>query len=122
MQGLGRRIAAEQAGGLALVQRFHPAELALDGAGLPAGGFSWRPSITDSMEKIRHLNARVQAYAKANKIPYVDYFSAMLSEDGTCMNPAYANDNPGVHPNAEGYRRISRVLIREIQRQWGVIT
>ena len=26
-----------------------------------------------------------------------------------------------VHPNAEGYRRISRVLIREIRRQWGVI-
>ncbi len=23
-----------------------------------------------------------------------------------------------VHPNAEGYRRISRVLIREIRRQW----
>ena len=26
-----------------------------------------------------------------------------------------------VHPNAEGYRRISRVLIREIRRQWSVI-
>ena len=26
-----------------------------------------------------------------------------------------------VHPNAEGYRRISRVLIREIRQQWSVI-
>ena len=47
---------------------------------LPAAGFNWHPSITDSMEKIQRLNARVKAYAEANKIPYVDYFSAMVSE------------------------------------------
>ena len=34
---------------------------------LPAENFSWRPNITDGMQKIRHLNERVKAYCKANK-------------------------------------------------------
>ena len=83
---------------------------------LPAGGFSWRPEVTDAMTKIRHLNARVQAYAKKNKIPYVDYFSALVTADGTEMNPAYANDRPGVHPNAEGYAIMERLLLPVIEK------
>ncbi len=83
---------------------------------LPAGGFNWRPNIKDAMEKIQKLNARVQAYAKANKIPYVDYFSALVSEDGKEMNPAYANDKPGVHPNVEGYKVMESVLLPVIQK------
>lgn len=83
---------------------------------LPAGGFSWRPEVTDAMAKIRHLNARVQAYAKKNKIPYVDYFSALVTADGTEMNPSYANDKPGVHPNAEGYAVMERLLLPVIEK------
>ena len=83
---------------------------------LPAGGFSWRPEVTDAMTKIRHLNARVQAYAKKNKIPYVDYFSALVTADGTEMNPAYANDRPGVHPNAEGYAIMELLLLPVIEK------
>lgn len=83
---------------------------------LPAGGFRWRPEVTDAMDKIRHLNARVQAYAKKNKIPYVDYFSALVSEDGTCMKPEYANDDPGVHPNAAGYKVMEDLLLPVIKK------
>ena len=83
---------------------------------LPAGGFSWRPEVTDAMAKIRRLNARVQAYAKKNKIPYVDYFSALVTADGTEMNPSYANDKPGVHPNAEGYAVMERLLLPVIEK------
>lgn len=83
---------------------------------LPAGGFGWRPEVTDAIQKIRHLNARVQAYAKENKIPYVDYFSALVSEDGTCLNPKYAKDNPGVHPNAEGYEVMEGLLLPVIEK------
>lgn len=82
---------------------------------LPAEGFSWRPEVKDAMSKIRHLNARVQEYAKKNKIPYVDYFSAMVSADGTCMNPDYAQDSPGVHPNAEGYKVMESLLLPVIE-------
>lgn len=83
---------------------------------LPAGGFGWRRSIKDSMAKIRSLNARVEAYAKAKKIPYVDYFSAMVSADGTKMNPDYASDNPGVHPNAKGYEVMEALLLPVIKK------
>ncbi len=97
------------------IARYHKMKVILTSC-LPAGGFGWRPSITDSMEKIRHLNARVKEYAKANKIPYVDYFSAMVSEDGTCMNPSYAHDNPGVHPNAQGYAVMESLLLPVIKK------
>ncbi len=95
--------------------RYHKMKVILTSC-LPAAGFSWHRSITDAMQKIRHLNARVQAYAKANKIPYVDYFSALLSADGTGMNPDYANDNPGVHPNAKGYAVMESLLLPVIKK------
>ncbi len=95
--------------------RYHKCKVILTSC-LPAGGFSWRPSITDGMDKIRSLNARVKAYAEANKIPYVDYFNAMLNEDGTAMNPELANDNPGVHPNAAGYAIMESLLLPVIKK------
>lgn len=95
--------------------RYHKCKVILTSC-LPAGGFGWRPSITDAMDKVKSLNARVQAYAKKNKIPYVDYFSAMVSADGKEMNPAYANDNPGIHPNIEGYKVMESLLLPVIQK------
>lgn len=95
--------------------RYHKCKVILTSC-LPAGGFSWRPAITDGMDKIRSLNARVKAYAEANKIPYVDYFNAMLNEDGTAMNPELANDNPGVHPNAAGYAIMENLLLPVIKK------
>ncbi len=83
---------------------------------LPAGAFGWRREITDGMEKIQKLNARVKAYADANKIPYVDYFSALLSEDGKAMKAEYAKDNPAVHPNKEGYKVMESLLLPVIEK------
>ena len=83
---------------------------------LPASGFGWRPSITNAMQKIRHLNARVEAWAKANRIPYVDYFRALVTADGTEMSPAYAQDKPGVHPNDAGYAVMEGLLLPVIKK------
>jgi lysophospholipase L1-like esterase len=68
------------------------------------------------MQKIRHLNARVEAWAKANRIPYVDYFRALVTADGTEMNPAYAQDKPGVHPNDMGYAVMESLLLPVIKK------
>lgn len=81
---------------------------------LPHKGFGWRPSVTDAMPKIRSLNERVKAYAKENKIPYVDYFSAMVSEDGTQMRPELSED--GVHPNLEGYAIMESLVMPVIKK------
>ena len=95
--------------------RYHKCKVILTSC-LPAGGFSWRPAIKDSMEKIRSLNARVKAYAEANKIPYVDYFSAMVNAEGTAMKPELANDSPGVHPNGAGYAVMESLLLPVIKK------
>lgn len=82
---------------------------------LPARQFGWRKSITGAMDKIRRLNARVKAYAEANKIPYVDYFSSMVSSDGTQMNTDYSKD--GVHPNLKGYA-VMEALIKPVVEKY----
>lgn len=81
---------------------------------LPARNFGWRPSVTDGMQKIRSLNARVKAYAKANHIPYVDYFSAMLANDGNGMKAEYTPET--VHPNLAGYAVMEKLIVPVIEK------
>lgn len=83
---------------------------------LPAEGFSWRPEVTDAMDKIRHLNARVRAYAEAEGIVYVDYFNALVNAEGTAMAPEYSDEQIAVHPNAAGYAVMERVLLAALSR------
>ncbi|MBQ8443668.1 MAG: SGNH/GDSL hydrolase family protein [Bacteroides sp.] len=68
---------------------------------LPAAGFRWNKKITDAPDRIEALNAKIKAYAKANKIPYVDYYQPMVNGTERALNPAYSKD--GVHPTLEGY-------------------
>ncbi len=77
---------------------------------LPAGGFRWNKDITDAPDRIVSLNDRIKAYAMKNKIPYVDYYSSMVSEKGRALNPAYTKD--GVHPLKSGYT-VMEPLIKE---------
>lgn len=70
---------------------------------LPADGFRWNPKITDAPQKIKALNERIKAYAKANKIPYVDYYEKMVVPETLAMKPEYTRPNDGVHPVAAGY-------------------
>lgn len=81
---------------------------------LPAEYFKWRRDITDCMAKIRHLNDRVRAYAKANKLQYVDYFAAMVTADGRAMKPEYQKDS--VHPNLNGYKAMEQIIVPAINK------
>jgi lysophospholipase L1-like esterase len=67
---------------------------------LPAYDFSWNKGSFPS-EKIEKLNAMIKQYADANKILYLDYYSAMVDERKG-LNAAYSED--GVHPNKAGYK------------------
>lgn len=95
--------------------RYHKCKVILTSC-LPAAGFSWHPNITDAMDKIRSLNARVKAYAEANKIPYVDYFSALVADDGSGMKPELGEDTPAVHPNVKGYEVMEKLLLPVIKK------
>lgn len=78
---------------------------------LPAAKFSWNKKITDAPDKIEALNAKIAAYAKANKIPYVDYYTPMVTGEERALNPAYSKD--GVHPTAAGYE-VMEALIKPV--------
>ncbi|WP_165730762.1 GDSL-type esterase/lipase family protein [Polaribacter sp. 20A6] len=66
---------------------------------LPASSYSWSPSV-EPADKIIELNKLVKAYAKKNKVVYLDYYTPMVNADkGLIKN--LGRDT--VHPNAAGY-------------------
>ena len=75
---------------------------------LPASHFKWNKNVTDAAERIEALNEKIKAYAKANKIPYVDYYTPMVTGAERALNPAYSND--GVHPTMEGYLVMEKII------------
>lgn len=80
---------------------------------LPAASFQWNTAIKDSSRKIESLNARIADYAKANKIPFVDYYGPMVWGENRELNPAYAND--GVHPTSAGYDVMEPLIKKAIE-------
>ena len=81
---------------------------------LPASQFSWNKDITDAPEKIAHLNELIAAYAKAEKITYVDYHTAMLDEDGRSLSRRYTDD--GVHPTDAGYEVMEALILPAVRK------
>ena len=77
---------------------------------LPAAGFRWRPELTPA-EDIKRLNQMIKAYAKANKIKYIDYYSALVDERGG-LPEEYAAD--GVHPNNDCYQIMEQILLKNL--------
>ena len=75
---------------------------------LPAAAFGWNPRVKDAAAKIAALNVRVKKYAEEHDIPYVDYYQEMVFGDKKALNPAYTQD--GVHPTAEGYKVMERLI------------
>ena len=80
---------------------------------LPAAGFRWNKKITDAPDRIEALNAKIKAYAKENKIPYVDYYPAMVTPE-RALNPDYSKD--GVHPTLEGYLVMEELIKPSIDK------
>ena len=93
--------------------RYHKIRVVLTSL-LPAGSFPWRREIEHSMEKIRRLNARIKAYAEEHHLTYVDYFTPLLSDDGTALRADYSSD--GVHPNVAGYEVMEALVLRALKK------
>lgn len=75
---------------------------------LPASTFYWRSEITDIPAKIKDLNTRIEAYARAKGLPYVDYYSRLVAADGS-LDLRYTDD--GVHPTAAGYDVMESLIL-----------
>jgi lysophospholipase L1-like esterase len=65
----------------------------------PVADYPWRPGLAPAA-KIRALNNWLQGYCVTRSVTYVDYYSALVGEDGG-MKEGTSFD--GVHPNAKGY-------------------
>lgn len=81
---------------------------------LPAASFGWNPSITDAPQKIKQLNARLKEYARVHRIPFVDYYSSMVSGEECALHSAYTKD--GVHPTAEGYDVMEALIQKTLKK------
>lgn len=77
---------------------------------LPADRFKWRPNLTPA-EDIKRLNQMIKAYAKKNKIKYIDYYSSLADEAGA-LPKKYSND--GVHPIIAGYEVMEKILLESL--------
>ena len=78
---------------------------------LPSYHLRWRTEITDVYEKVCSLNARLKAYCERHGVTYVDYFSALAGPDGRIQD-GLSRDT--VHPNAEGYAIMEKVLLNAL--------
>ena len=76
---------------------------------LPSYNIRWRPEVTDPLDKIESLNARMKVYCARHGITYVDYHAAMVGPDGRKVRDGITNDT--VHPNAEGYAIMEALLL-----------
>lgn len=74
---------------------------------LPASRYPWRPEIGEVAAKIRRVNAQLKAYAEAQGIAWLDYYTPLADDDGS-MRPEYTSD--GVHLTPEGYAVLEACL------------
>jgi len=80
---------------------------------LPAHYFGWNYMVGDVPQLIVSLNEAIQAYAKQAKIPYVDYYSALVDDKGG-LKAEYQQDI--VHPNKEAYLVIEPLALEAIRK------
>jgi len=83
---------------------------------VPGGrGAAPRQKMTDGRppSDILKLNAWIKDYAARVNATYVDYFSAMVDEKGWLKDGISAD---GLHPNADGYAIMTRVLTATLQK------
>lgn len=75
----------------------------------PAAAFGWRPEIKDAAAQVEKLNRMIREYAESERIPYVDYHSAIKDGDGG-LPSMYSGD--GVHPNKECYNVMESIILK----------
>ena len=63
--------------------------------------------------KILSANQILRSYASTNEMVYLDYYSLMVDEKNA-LKDEYGSD--GVHPNKEGYKVMSLLAEREINK------
>lgn len=82
------------------------------GAILPISVRAWQPDLKPAQRLIR-LNERLESLAKARKVAFIDYFSALKDADDGLRTDL---GNDGVHPNRDGYSVMRPMAERALGR------
>jgi translation initiation factor IF-1 len=61
-------------------------------------------------------NFRLKGIRSTNPVAVGDRVHIKVNAEGTAMKPELANDNPGVHPNADGYAIMESLLLPVIKK------
>lgn len=78
---------------------------------LPADGFIWNAGVKDAPSKITSLNKRIIDYCSTKGLPYIDYYSVMVTTGGA-LNASWTDD--GVHPNIAGYHIMEKQILDKL--------
>ena len=78
---------------------------------LPADRIVWRPEVRKPAEIVIKMNKMLQAYAKSEKIQYVDYHS-VLKDENNGLSAQYAYD--GLHPTLECYKIMEQIILQHL--------
>ncbi len=81
----------------------------------PAADYPWRKGLAPA-PKIRALNNWLQGYCVNHSVTYLDYYTALVGEDGG-MKEGTSFD--GVHPNAKGYAIMAPLAQAAIDKALG---
>lgn len=80
---------------------------------LPVYEYSWNKAV-EPVKKIRHLNQLLKKYAQEKNLSFVDLYTPFVDERGG-LPEKYSPD--GVHPNAEGYKIMEQLVVKELIMQ-----
>lgn len=76
----------------------------------PSDDFWWNPG-TKPAHRIAEMNTWIKAYAAEHGLVYLDYYSAMVDDNGG-MKREFTSD--GVHPNPAGYALMGNLAAKAI--------
>ncbi len=79
---------------------------------LPVDDYPWAPGL-QPIEKIASINIWLKNYAKNEGHTYVDYYTAMVTEE-KAMDETYSED--GVHTNKEGYLVMEPLILKGLAK------
>jgi lysophospholipase L1-like esterase len=82
---------------------------------LPVADYPWKTGLAPA-PKVRTLNDWLKGYCVNHSVTYLDYYSAMVGQDGG-MKAGISFD--GVHPNAQGYAIMAPLAQAAIDKTLG---
>jgi len=82
---------------------------------LPSTEFPWRKEITGVAAKVAQLNGAMKEYCQKEGFTYLDYFSALVLNDGSqSMSKELTTD--GVHVTPAGYEIMEKTVIPVVEK------